>query len=221
MTVVEMPLFPLNTVLFPGMPLSLHIFEERYKTMINACIAERLPFGVVLISQGTEALGPLADPNEWGCSAKITQVQPLPQKRMNLVAVGHERFRIVGLDRESQPYLVGKVEPMPMPIVSPLQLQDASERLREYVMRYLEILSQASDVQFDPSQLPEDPLALANFAAYYIRIEAEKKQRLLECATAGKFVRAVQRLYHTENALLQTMLSNSQKDDSNNPFSLN
>ena len=59
---LELPLFPLNTVLFPGMPLNLHIFEERYKRMMQACIESSKPFGVVLIKQGLEAHGPLADP---------------------------------------------------------------------------------------------------------------------------------------------------------------
>ena len=55
---IELPLFPLNTVLFPGMPLGLHIFEDRYKLMIGQCVQERRPFGVVLIRSGQEALGP-------------------------------------------------------------------------------------------------------------------------------------------------------------------
>ena len=58
----EIPLFPLNTVLFPNAPLRLHIFEERYKRMVNDCLAEKQPFGVVLIRHGLEALGPLAEP---------------------------------------------------------------------------------------------------------------------------------------------------------------
>jgi Lon protease-like protein len=55
----ELPLFPLNTVLFPGMPLTLHIFEDRYKRMIRTCLKTRQPFGVVLVRHGQEAFGPL------------------------------------------------------------------------------------------------------------------------------------------------------------------
>ena len=68
----ELPLFPLNIVLFPGMPLSLHIFEDRYKLLIGKCLQERQPFGVVLIKKGIEALGPLAEPHHIGCTAFVS-----------------------------------------------------------------------------------------------------------------------------------------------------
>ncbi len=73
----EIPLFPLNTVLFPGTPIHLHIFEERYKQMINLCLQEQRPFGVVLIRNGMEALGPLAEPFHIGCTAEIAHVERL------------------------------------------------------------------------------------------------------------------------------------------------
>ena len=96
----ELPIFPLNTVLFPGMPLSLHIFEDRYKLMIGKCLQERRAFGVVLIRQGAEALGPLAEPNKIGCTAFISQVERLHQGRMNIGVIGQRRFRIISLDTE-------------------------------------------------------------------------------------------------------------------------
>jgi len=70
----ELPLFPLNTVLYPGTPLYLHIFEPRYQRMINLCLNEHRPFGVVLIRHGQEALGPLAEPYRIGCTADIIRV---------------------------------------------------------------------------------------------------------------------------------------------------
>lgn len=219
---IDLPLFPLNTVLFPGMPLSLHIFEERYKAMINACIAEKMPFGVILIEEGAEANGPLAQPYEMGCAARITQVQPLVQGRMNLVAVGQERFRVLELDRESQPYLVGKVEMKPLQTVNPTQLQSQGDQLRPQVIRYLEILAQAGDVQFEPQQLPDEALPLAYLAAFLVRVEADKKQNMLEAATASQFVGRVRNTFTTENALLETMVKYSQAENDNpSPFSLN
>ncbi len=217
----DIPLFPLNTVLFPGMPLNLHIFEERYKQMINTCISEKIPFGVVLIEEGQEALGPVAQPYMTGCSARITQVQPLPQGRMNLVAIGEERFRIRELDRESQPYLVGRVESDPMPIGSVEELELQIEKLRPYVIRYLEIRSRAGDVQLDPDQLPTDAMALAYLSAFILGIESDKKQDLLEAGDAPEFVASVRALYSTENALLETMLKYSEQDGNPGNFSLN
>src|SRR5690606_11558427 len=109
----EIPLFPLNVVLFPGMPLPLHIFEERYKTMIADCIRENRPFGVVLIEEGSAEQGPLAKPVAIGCTAEIAQVQPLDEGRMFIMTVGRERFRIVRLEY-GKPYLVGLVEAAPL-----------------------------------------------------------------------------------------------------------
>src|SRR3954466_6437378 len=95
----ELPLFPLNTVLFPGMPLNLHIFEERYKLMIGRCIEANQPFGAVLIKRGSEVsgLGKAAEPFSIGCTVQITQVQSLGAGRMNISVVGKERFQIFSL----------------------------------------------------------------------------------------------------------------------------
>ena len=218
---IDLPLFPLNTVLFPGMPLSLHIFEERYKQMINVCISEKQPFGVVLIAEGTEALGPLAQPNMVGTTARITQVQPLVQGRINLIAIGQERFRVLELDRDSQPYLTGKVDLVPLPIHDPNKLQAQSDKLREHVMRYVEVLTRAGDVQFNLQQLPEDPLLLAYLAAFIVRTDADKKQNLLESASADQLTARLRALYSTENALLEAMIEHSEKDSNSGGFSLN
>ena len=104
----RLPLFPLRTVLFPGMALPLHIFEERYRLMIGRCMEERSPFGVVLIRSGEE-VGAAAEPHDIGTTARIASVQRLEDGRMNLVALGEQRFRILQLDN-SGPYLAGDVE---------------------------------------------------------------------------------------------------------------
>ncbi len=104
----HIPLFPLNSVLFPKQALPLHIFEERYKLMIGRCIDEKAPFGVVLIKSGEEAGGD-AEPYDVGTTARVARVQRLPDGRMNLITLGRRRFRILELDR-SEEYLSGEVE---------------------------------------------------------------------------------------------------------------
>src|SRR4029450_7854046 len=99
-------LFPLNTVLFPGMPLPLHVFEERYKLMVGRCLEEERPFGVVLIRTGQEGGGP-AVPHRVGTTAEIATAKHLDDGRMNLLVVGQERVRIRELVRQ-EPYLVGR-----------------------------------------------------------------------------------------------------------------
>ena len=104
-----LPLFPLNTVLFPGTPISLHIFEPRYREMVHTCLEDQRAFGVVLIQQGQEALPGQAEPYPVGCTARIVHSEKLDDGRYNLTAVGEERFRIRRLDN-SKPYLQGWVE---------------------------------------------------------------------------------------------------------------
>ena len=77
---VLLPLFPLNLVLFPGMPLPLHILEERYRAMIGECRDTEQPFGVVLIKEGLEVGGP-ADPFMTGTSARIVRVEDMDDGR--------------------------------------------------------------------------------------------------------------------------------------------
>src|SRR5687767_6893854 len=109
----EMPLFPLNTVLFPGMVLPLHIFEPRYKIMIAECVKENKPFGVILIKEGAE-VGGSATTYTFGTSAYVTQVEKLQDERMNIQTVGYQRFKLHDL-KEGRPYQVGLVEDVPIP----------------------------------------------------------------------------------------------------------
>ena len=116
----DLSLFPLETVLFPGTPVQLHIFEPRYRAMIQLCLDENRPFGVALIRQGLEVGGP-AEPYRVGCTARIVDVERLPDGKMNLTALGDERFRILKL-RHDQPFLVGQVEALPLAAAHSMEL---------------------------------------------------------------------------------------------------
>lgn len=203
----ELPLFPLNTVLFPGNPLRLHIFEERYKRMINLSIESRLPFGVVLIRRGVEALGPLAEPHTIGCKAQITEIQRLPDGRMNILAEGRARFRILSLESDQYPYLVGRVENFPLLKMDPMAIKTAGNRLRYWVERYLGILNQSGVGQFNSQQLPDDPLVMAYIAAGLLQMELEQKQELLSIEHADDLLDRLNIVFRREVVLLKTMLS--------------
>lgn len=215
----KLPLFPLNTVLFPGMPLRLYIFEKRYKEMMSLCLQSRQPFGVVLIREGVEANGPLAQPYMIGCTAHIIQVEPLAQGRMNITAVGQERFKILTLNYDCA-YLAGIVESSPLDDYSPLTLQRGGSRLRPWVERYLEMLSQAGHIEFDPQQLPDDPLALAYLTAYLLQIPPTQKQELLAINEAPVFVDTVGKLCRREVLLLDTVTTHINAE-APGPFSVN
>jgi len=206
---LEIPLFPLNTVLFPGMPINLHIFEERYKVMIHECAQNHQPFGVSLIRQGEEALGPLAEPHPIGCTAHITQIERLADGRMNILAVGLERFQIRALTYD-KPYLVGSVELFPLAGDNPNTLANAGQRLRPWVERYLTMLSEVDDnIEFDRSHLPNDPLALGYLAAALVQIPLNQKQLLLATSSAADLLTSIRAIYRREVALLSAMIERS------------
>lgn len=214
----ELPLFPLNTVLFPGMPIRLHIFEERYKKMIGYCYTTGSPFGVVLIDTGEE-VGGGAEPVTIGCTAVITEMEPLPGGRMNIVAVGQERFVIRGFKNE-QPYLVGEVEPFPMAAPASEQIERSSGPVRAWLTRYLETLAKASESVFDADQLPADPVKLAYMASFLLNIPSEQKQTLLAEERIDMLLEELRQLYRREVTLLDAMLMPA-PDDQPGPFSAN
>ena len=204
---IELPLFPLNTVLFPGTPIQLYIFEERYKRMISICLTTRQPFGVVMIRRGAEALGALADPYSIGCSAQIIQLQRLEEGKMNLLAVGLERFRILSLDKHAQPYLVGYVEPYPLVDSNPADLMASEVKLRQWVRRYITALSEANAGQVDMEEMPGDTLEFLYAAAALLQISPQDKQELLTKETAIDLLKGVIALYRREVALTGSIFS--------------
>lgn len=215
----EIPLFPLNTVLFPYTPIRLFIFEERYKRMIQNCLDKDQAFGVVLIRRGVEAMGPLAEPYPIGTSAKITETQRLKDGRMNIVATGQERFRILSLDKDALPYLVGQVAPYPLHGDDPASLAVSGKRLSYWVRRYLRMLEQAGNTQLDLNKMPQDAVRLAYMAASLVQIPTQQKQQLLTIPEAVTLLEEVRSIYRREVVLLKTMLSNQVRE--NGVFSMN
>ncbi|MBE0410063.1 MAG: LON peptidase substrate-binding domain-containing protein [Anaerolineales bacterium] len=202
----ELPLFPLNTVLFPGMPIQLHIFEERYKEMVDYCLNSGQPFGVVLNRNGKEANNHLAEPHYIGCSARILDVERLEEGKMNLVALGQQRFRIISLNYE-KPYLTGMVESFPLDQSDQQSLEAAGMRLVPWINRYMRLLNQVANVNLDPKQLPEDWLVLAYLAAVLLQVPSVEKQQLLATECAIDMLADMNLIYRREVALLKSMIT--------------
>ena len=205
----EIPLFPLNTVLFPGMPLPLHIFEERYKEMISYCVKEKEPFGVVLVKEGEVEYDTEAKPYAIGCTAEIAQVQPLDDGRMMIMTVGKERFRIIEL-KHDKPYLVGVVQAAPLAREDEIKLADAADLLHPLVTDYLDILARAGDVKFDIEQIPSDAESLVYLAATLIQLPQEEKQNLLAVDKATILLRRLYQVYSREVSLMRWMPESDQ-----------
>ena len=172
----ELPLFPLRTVLFPHATLRLHVFEERYRIMVQECLRTDGPFGVALIRDGAE-VGDEAEPYLVGTVARITKVENYDDGRMDIEVQGERRFRIRELD-ESRPYLLGRVQPIEEhgePDPSDPLVIEARDTFEALVQRYFERQSFGVQVVFPP-----DPRMLSFSIASHLPVDDLVKQRLLE-----------------------------------------
>ena len=180
----ELRLFPLNTVLFPGAVLNLHVFEERYRRMIAECLDANEAFGVVLIRDGQEAGDPDVTPHEIGTTAEISEVTPLPAGRYYISTTGKRRFRIERIVRRD-PFLVARVE-----YLNDADVDDDEERacelthrvlgeFREYMKLLVAFSGNASDVD-----IPHDPTDASYVVGDALQVADALKQRLLELRTA-------------------------------------
>ena len=178
----SLPLFPLNVVLFPGMALPLHIFEERYKAMIGDCIDQEQPFGVVLIKSGKEA-GGSAEPFTIGTTARVVQVERLPEGRMNILTAGERRFETEQVTQQT-PHLAGQVKYLEE---DPGETsEEAMAEFREEYGEYLKNLSSLAGGWTSQAPTPQAPVSLSYAAASSLDLPLHVRQTLLESPTAGR-----------------------------------
>ena len=175
---MRLPLFPLKAVLLPHNALPLHIFEERYKTMIGRCIDEQAPLGVVLIRSGVE-VGGEAEPHDTGCTAHVAQVERQPDGRMNLVAIGEQRFRIVSLDR-NEPYLQGDVGLLASADADAPEVAELAPRISALFGEHYRLVLALSGQWMRAPGLPVEPEVLADFIGGNLELPMERRQELLE-----------------------------------------
>ncbi len=175
---MEIPLFPLNAVLFPGASMPLHIFEERYKEMIARCLDDGRPFGVVLIRQGNE-VGEPAVPFDIGTTAHIAQVERLPEGRMNLTCHGGQRFRTLRVVQDV-PYLVGEIELLHTVEEGDAEIRGLAAKAGSLVAEYTRLYLAVSNQWARSIEMPSAPDALADFIGSRLGVSLWAKQLLLE-----------------------------------------
>jgi Lon protease-like protein len=197
----ELPLFPLEqVVLFPGMPLPLRVFEERYKVMIGACQVTDQTFGVVLIRSGSEVGAP-AVPERVGCTARMLRIDRLPDGQMNIFSVGEQRFRLLGPARAMpEGYLVADVRMLadpPSPDVPPALVADVLAELSTYQAALLERAGQWE--KRPPPEPPSDPQRLSFWVGGTLHVHPRERQQLLELDDVAERLRAELTLLNREN----------------------
>lgn len=200
----RLPLFPLHAVLVPGLVLPLHVFEPRYRVLVQALMAlpEGAPrqFGVVAIRSGSEVADApghgIPELYQVGCTAELREVTPYADGRFDIVAVGETRFRLAGLDDEAAtPYQTGLVE-----FIEERDGPGDLVRLTEEAIRLFTRYREALDVEL--SELPTDPQVVSYLLAAAVVLDLAERQALLEIPTTAARLRAELDLLRRERALV-------------------
>lgn len=174
----ELPLFPLHTVLFPYATIQLHVFEERYRVLVQRCLEFDAPFGIVLIRNGPE-VGGTAEPYMVGTAVRIVHVYHYEDGKMDIQVYGERRFRIRKID-ESNEYLVGHVEPVvEMEAEEGPMVDELIDHARTSFKTLIEGMLARPDFNIQVI-FPPDATALSFVIANYLQLENLEKQRLLE-----------------------------------------
>jgi Lon protease-like protein len=205
---VDLPLFPLHLVLYPGRPLPLHLFEPRYLRMLRDCLDADGRFGVVAIRAGREAgvdwgAGADADVREQihavGTVTEIRTVAERPDGRFDIITRGCQRFRVVR-PLHDRPYLRAACEVLEDPVTP--DDRPAAADLREVLVPYLKDLGVPDEFC---ARLPEDPGELSYLAASALQVEVPVQQQLLELPTHAARMQASARIIRREAGIIRRL----------------
>jgi Lon protease-like protein len=201
---ITLPLFPLNTVLFPGMTLPLRIFERRYLQMMHDCLDGDPVFGVLLIKEGQE-VGEAAVPHTVGTTARILSVERASADELHIVTVGEERFLLHSISHD-KPYLVGAVEPYPLEGRETARVEALFDAELLLLTAYLELISQAHGIDIHLQQAVAGPTEMAYLVGALLQVPLAVKQQLLATSDLSKMMEREVELLQSEVTALTVML---------------
>ncbi len=220
----NLPLFPLQTVVFPQARLPLSIFEPRYVEMIERCLDQDLAFGTVLIKEGSE-VGEPAVPYEVGTIVRIVDVARLDDGRMNLIATGITRFKISEYFTDL-PYMTANVQVWRDEDVdigkAEAVRRKAAKSFESYVRAIQSIVAtQEQEVEDKPFEAPKDPTLLSYLIAANLQVSNLDKQSLLEAPTTIARLKREILFMERERELLKLVSEKSDRVIDQGTFSLN
>jgi Lon protease-like protein len=220
---MKLPHFPLHAVLFPHLPLPIHVFEERYRAMARDVVADGSPFGgrfvVSMITEGRE-VGGEATTRSVGTICEVRSAEQFPDGRWLLLVVGVGRARLGDVDR-SGPYALVDARELPEPagegaatMVPPVQraLDAYLATVKRFVARTASVGQQSQefpdmtaslDEVLKPIRLPDDPVAASYGVAGVLQVELARKQQLLDLPDAASRLRAELELLRREVRFLE------------------
>jgi Lon protease-like protein len=210
------PLFPLSSVLFPGAPLPLHIFEQRYRDLVGELLGqpedELRRFGVVAIRSGREAGPAVPDLHAVGTAAAVRSVSGYSDGRYDVMTVGVRRFRLLEVDSTTKPFLVGRVEWLPEPAGEAERAQNLVGPVSSAMLHYVDRLVATGEAEVDLPELPSEPLALSYLVAAALLLPLTERQVLLEAPDAVHRLRRLLSLLRRETVLLEELAAVSAPD---------
>jgi len=218
-----LPLFPLGTVLYPGLLLPLHIFEDRYRRLVRDLLDGPGPqrFGVVAIRKGRETgVDGISALHKIGCVAALRQVAEHDDGRFDLVTVGTQRFRLLELD-DSLPYLQGEVEMLAEDAGEETAAAVSAEAVRRGFRSYLDALAARGANQVSVPDLPDDPVVLSYLVAASVIIDLSDRQALLAEPDAAARLAAERALLSRETTMLRSLTSTPAPDLRYSPYNPN
>jgi uncharacterized protein len=218
-----LPLFPLGAVLYPGMLLPLHIFEERYRQLVRDLLARPEPrrFGVIAIRKGRETgIDGVHSLYEIGCTATLRRVDELDDGRFDLVTVGTQRFRLLAID-QTLPYLQGEIELLAEDAVDQAAAAPVVLALQAAFRTYLDALTERGGATVRIEDLPSDAVLLSFVVAATMVIDLPERQGLLDESDTVRRLGAERALLARETAVLRATTSRPAPDLRYTPYSPN
>lgn len=204
----RLPLFPLGTVLFPGLVLPLHVFEQRYRDLMQDLLALPVPerrFGVVAIRQGREVgADGVTALHDVGCAARLRGVQSGADGTYDIVTIGTKRFGLDALVHDRS-YLVGEVSWLPDEVGDADEAAVLDTGVRRAFADYLTARAAAGAGTVDLPALPDDPLVLSHLVAACVSLDLDERQALLAEPDARARLKAELRLLRREAVLLDVL----------------
>ena len=184
---MQVPLFPLNAVLFPGGPLPLRIFEPRYLTMVSDCVRNDTTFGVLLIREGAEAGA--ATTHEIGTLARVADWYQVSDGLLGITAIGEHRFRVVSSHREPNGLNFGNIEILPEEPAMPLP-----EEYRSMPHILAGVLDDLGRLYESLERHMDDAAWVTSRFVEILPMDLEQKQLCLESSDPAERLRIVQDL---------------------------
>src|SRR3984885_12725025 len=218
-----LPLFPLGTVLYPGLLLPLNIFEERYRELVRDILDGPEPrrFGVIAIRKGRETgVDGISALYEIGCVATVREVAEQDDGRYHLVTGGTPRVRLASLDK-SRPYLQGEVDLLEEEVGDEAAAGLAVHAVQRGFHGYLEALASRESVEVTVPELPDEPVLLSYLVAASMILDLSVRQDLLAEPDAERRLGAERALLARETTMLRSLTATPAPDLRNTPYNPN